>query len=147
MLRAYGDGTLFGEPYGEGPVRVIWLHGWGRRGEDFAAAANELARRGVASVALDLPGFGASPAPASPSGARGYAEMVAPVLREIGDAPFVLVGHSFGGTVASVIAADHPEIIRSLVLDRRAAAAHAVGVTVARAVSRGSLAARARPRE
>jgi len=116
VLRAYGDGTLFGEPYGEGPVRVIWLHGWGRRGEDFAAAANELARRGVASVALDLPGFGASPAPASPSGARGYAEMVAPVLREIGDGPFVLVGHSFGGTVASVIAADHPEIIRSLVL-------------------------------
>jgi len=116
VLRAYGDGTLFGEPYGEGPVRVIWLHGWARRGQDFAAAANELARRGVASVALDLPGFGASPAPSSAGGARRYAELVAPVVREIGDGPFVLVGHSFGGTVACVLAADHPELVRSLVL-------------------------------
>ncbi len=116
MLRAYGDGKLFGEPYGDGPVRVIWLHGWARRGQDFAAAANELARRGVASVALDLPGFGASPAPSAAGGARRYAELVVPVVREIGDGPFVLVGHSFGGTVACVVAADHPELVRSLVL-------------------------------
>jgi pimeloyl-ACP methyl ester carboxylesterase len=116
VLRAYGDGNLFGEHYGEGPVRVIWLHGWGRRGQDFAAAANDLARRGVASVALDLPGFGASPAPSSAGGARRYAELVLPAVQEIGDGPFVLVGHSFGGTVACVLAANHPELVRSLVL-------------------------------
>jgi pimeloyl-ACP methyl ester carboxylesterase len=116
VLRAYGDGNLFGEPYGRGPVRVIWLHGWARRGQDFAAAANELALRGVASVALDLPGFGSSPAPASAGGARLYAELVMPALREIGDGPFVLVGHSFGGTIACVVAAQHPEAVRSLVL-------------------------------
>ncbi len=116
MLRAYGDGNLFGEPYGRGPVRVIWLHGWARRGQDFAVAANELAQRGVASVALDLPGFGSSPPPASAGGARHYADLVMPALREIGDGPFVLVGHSFGGTVACVVAAQHPEVVRSLVL-------------------------------
>jgi len=59
---------------------------------------------GVASVALDLPGFGASTAPAVAGGARRYAELVMPALKEIGDGPFVLVGHSFGGTVACVIA-------------------------------------------
>ena len=116
VLRAYGDGTVFGEPFGVGPVRVIWLHGWGRRGQDFAAAASELARRGVASVALDLPGFGASPDPTAAGGARHYAELVLPSLVEVGDGPFVVVGHSFGGTVASVLAADHPEIVRALVL-------------------------------
>jgi pimeloyl-ACP methyl ester carboxylesterase len=116
VLRAYGDGTVFGEPFGVGPVRVIWLHGWGRRGQDFAAAASELARRGVASVALDLPGFGASPAPSFPGGARHYADLVMPTLAEVGEGPFVLVGHSFGGTVACVLAADHPEIVRALVL-------------------------------
>src|SRR5665213_2169248 len=99
VLRAYGDGNIFGEPYGQGPVRIIWLHGWARRGQDFAASATDLARRGVASVALDLPGFGASPTPDSPGGARRYAELVVPVLKAIGDGPFVLVGHSFGGTV------------------------------------------------
>ncbi|MGB8197705.1 MAG: alpha/beta hydrolase [Acidimicrobiales bacterium] len=116
MLRAYGDGTVFGEPFGVGPVRVIWLHGWGRRGQDFAVAASELARRGVASVALDLPGFGASPTPPHAGGARYYAELIEPVVREIGDGPFVLVGHSFGGTVACVLAASHPEMVRDLVL-------------------------------
>jgi len=116
VLRAYGDGTVFGEPFGRGPVQVIWLHGWARRGEDFAAAANELAHRGVASVALDLPGFGASPAPTSAGGARHYAELVMPALREIGDGPFVIVGHSFGGTVACVLAAQHPEVVRALIL-------------------------------
>jgi pimeloyl-ACP methyl ester carboxylesterase len=116
VLRAYGDGTLFGESYGEGPVRVIWLHGWGRRAQDFAAAANDVALNGIASVALDLPGFGSSPAPVTAGGARAYAQLVLPTLREIGDGPFVLVGHSFGGTVACVLAANHPELVRALVL-------------------------------
>jgi pimeloyl-ACP methyl ester carboxylesterase len=116
VLRAYGDGNIFGEPYGQGPVRIIWLHGWARRGQDFAASATVLARRGVASVALDLPGFGASPEPVSAGGARRYAELLLPALKEIGEGPFVLVGHSFGGTVACVIAANHPELVRALVL-------------------------------
>jgi pimeloyl-ACP methyl ester carboxylesterase len=116
VLRAYGDGNIFGEPYGNGPVQVIWLHGWARRGQDFSAAATNLAHRGVASVALDLPGFGASAAPVIAGGARHYAELVMPALKEIGDGPFVFVGHSFGGTVACVVAANHPEMVRSLVL-------------------------------
>ena len=84
MLQAYGDGTIFGTPYGEGPVRVLWLHGWARQGQDFAVAAGLLAEHGVASVALDLPGFGASPAPSTAVGARGYAELIVPVLVETG---------------------------------------------------------------
>jgi pimeloyl-ACP methyl ester carboxylesterase len=116
VLRAYGDGNIFGEPYGEGPVRVVWLHGWARRGQDFAVAASTLARRGTASVALDLPGFGASPPPVVAGGARHYAELMAPALRNISDEPFVLVGHSFGGTVACVFTAEHPEMVRALVL-------------------------------
>jgi pimeloyl-ACP methyl ester carboxylesterase len=116
VLRAYGDGTLFGEPYGEGPVRVIWLHGWARSAQDFAAAATQVALKGVASVALDLPGFGSSPVPTLAGGARMYADLLGPALREIGDGPFVLVGHSFGGTVACVLAANHPELVRALVL-------------------------------
>lgn len=116
MLRAYDDGKLFGEPFGDGPVRVVWLHGWGRRGQDFAGAATLLASANVASVALDLPGFGASPLPARAGGARHYADLVAPVIKEMGDGPFILVGHSFGGTVATVLAAREPAMVRAVVL-------------------------------
>ena len=115
MLKALGDGTLFGESFGEGPVRVIWLHGWARRGQDFAAAAHQLAGRGIASLAIDLPGFGASPAPARAGGARYYADLVAPAILEAGDG-LVLVGHSLGGRVAVVLAAAHPERFREVIL-------------------------------
>jgi len=116
VLRSYGDSKLFGESYGEGPVQVVWLHGWARRGDDFVLAASALAERGVASVTLDLPGFGASPLPDVAGGARHYAALIAPALREISSEPLVLVGHSFGGRVAVVVASTHPEVVRALVL-------------------------------
>ena len=116
MLRSYGDSNLFGESYGEGTARVVWLHGWARRADDFTVAAVTLAERGVASVALDLPGFGASPLPRVVGGARHYAELLLPTLAAIADEPLVVVGHSFGGTVATVVASTHPERVRALVL-------------------------------
>jgi pimeloyl-ACP methyl ester carboxylesterase len=115
VLRSLGP-DLFGETHGEGPVRVVWLHGWARRGDDFAPAAQELARRGVASATVDLPGFGASAAPVRVGGARVYAELITPSLETLVGGPVVLVGHSFGGTVATVIAANRPDLVRALVL-------------------------------
>ena len=116
MLIAYGNGTLFGESYGDGSVRVLWLHGWGRSSGDFREAATALADAGVASVALDLPGFGSSPLPTVAGGARHYAELVAPLLVELGPTPLVLVGHSFGGRIATVLAARYPERVSGVVL-------------------------------
>jgi pimeloyl-ACP methyl ester carboxylesterase len=116
VLRSYGDSRLFGEAYGTNEPRVVWLHGWARGAQDFKLAANALAERGIGSVALDLPGFGASPAPEVAGGARHYAQLILPALKEIADGPLVFVGHSFGGTVAAVIASEHPELVSSLVL-------------------------------
>lgn len=116
MLRSYGDSRLFGETYGENGPQVVWLHGWARDAQDFTLAANALAERGIASVALDLPGFGASPAPDVAGGARHYAALILPALREIANGPIVFVGHSFGGTVAVVVASENPELVSSLVL-------------------------------
>lgn len=100
-LRSVGDG-LFAEVHGTDAPAVVALHGWGRRGADFDRTLD-----GLDAVALDLPGFGASPAPSSATGARGYADLVEPVLRGLA-APPVLVGHSFGGRVAVVLAARTP---------------------------------------
>jgi pimeloyl-ACP methyl ester carboxylesterase len=116
VLRSYGDSRLFGETYGSSEIRVVWLHGWARSAQDFTLAANALAERGISSVALDLPGFGASPVPEAPGGARHYADLVLPSLREIAHEPLVLVGHSFGGRLAVVLAAEHPELVHSVVL-------------------------------
>jgi len=116
MLRAFDDGNLFGETFGEEPFRVVWLHGWARQGRDFASSAIGLAALGTSSVALDLPGFGSSPPPTVAGGARSYALMVLGAIREIAQEPVVLVGHSRGGPIATIIAANHPELVKSLVL-------------------------------
>ncbi|HKX74372.1 MAG TPA: alpha/beta hydrolase [Acidimicrobiia bacterium] len=108
-LRAFAAGALFGEAGGSGPPRVLALHGWARRHADFAGVL-----QGLDYLALDLPGFGASPPPAGAMGAREYAELVEPVLSEMGPNP-VIVGHSFGGRVGLVLASRHRQV-RGLVL-------------------------------
>ena len=109
-LRALADGALFAEAYGDGSPRVLALHGWGRRGNDFAASLAEFD-----ALAIDLPGFGATPAPSEVLGAEGYAGLVAPVLDTF-ESPPVVVGHSFGGRIAVCLAAAHPDRVASLVI-------------------------------
>ena len=109
-LRALADGALFAEAYGDGPPRVLALHGWGRRGSDFAPSI-----AGFDALAVDLPGFGATPPPQEVLGAEGYARLVAPVLDAF-DTPPVVVGHSFGGRIAVCLAAAHPDRTGSLII-------------------------------
>jgi pimeloyl-ACP methyl ester carboxylesterase len=109
-LRSFLDGALFAEVYGGGTPNVLALHGWGRRGRDFAAVLD-----GLTGMAPDLPGFGASPVPDEVIGADAYADIVTGILDSF-DRPPVLVGHSFGGRVAVCLAAKHPDRVGPLVL-------------------------------
>jgi len=118
VLRSFLDGAAFGASSGDGPARALLLHGWRRTHADFDVAAEGLAGAGVASVALDLPGFGATPAPPAPLGARGYADVLGPLLGDLAAqaGPVVLVGHSFGGRVATCLAARRPDDVAAMVL-------------------------------
>jgi pimeloyl-ACP methyl ester carboxylesterase len=89
---------------------VLALHGWRRERGDFRNVLE-----GLDAVAIDLPGFGASPPPPEAWGASDYAARVATVLREMAD-PVVVVGHSFGGRVAVHLAASHPARVAGVVL-------------------------------
>ncbi len=109
-LRALADGALFAEAYGTGTPRVLALHGWGRRGNDFARSLADFD-----ALAVDLPGFGATPPPAEVLGAEGYAALVSPVL-DLFDQPPVILGHSFGGRIAVCLAAAHPDRVGPVVL-------------------------------
>jgi pimeloyl-ACP methyl ester carboxylesterase len=110
MLKSFAAGTIFGESYGDGPPQILALHGWARDRQDFREVLV-----GLDAVAIDLPGFGASPHPSEPLGAGGYAELLIPVLDDFGEA-VVLVGHSFGGRVAVHLALLRPARVRRLVL-------------------------------
>jgi pimeloyl-ACP methyl ester carboxylesterase len=110
LLKSFCGGRLFAEGIGTGPAEVVGLHGWARTREDLIGLL-----RGFNAVAFDLPGFGASPEPATAWGSMQYAELVAEALTTLGK-PQVVLGHSFGGRVAVKLAAGWPDLVSGLVL-------------------------------
>ena len=115
VLRSFADGRLFGSVTGSEAPRILALHGWARSHRDFDAVIAPVGDAPLPAIALDLPGFGASPPPPEAWGAAAYAEALGPVLGEMAS-PAVLLGHSFGGRVALHLAVQRPDMVSALVL-------------------------------
>jgi len=117
MLRSFARGDLFGEIWGTSPPKVLALHGWRRDHSDFAGVIGPGSKYGPSpSLAIDLPGFGASPVPPDAWGSGEYASLVAQMLDEVAAGPVVVLGHSFGARVAVHLAASRPDLVRALVI-------------------------------
>lgn len=100
---------------GDGPVQIIWAHGWGQNGEAFAPLAQSFA--GMATnYLIDFPGFGQSAPPPEAWGTRDYANDTAAWLKTLPAAPRIWVGHSFGCRVGIQIAANYPYMFDRMVL-------------------------------
>jgi pimeloyl-ACP methyl ester carboxylesterase len=83
---------------------------------DSAAGWHEMAERlPHRCVAFDLPGFGVSDQPTRPR-ISAYADDLAAAIDALGIGPFVLVGHSLGGAVATALAERVPDRVSALVL-------------------------------
>lgn len=98
-------------PLASGPALVVLVHGAWHGGWCWASLQAELDRRGVPSLAVDLPGHGASPAELT--GLHGDAHSVTATLDHLAahDAgPVVLVGHSYGGAVITQAAAGRTDV-------------------------------------
>ena len=87
---------------GEGPV-VVFLHGLAGCWQNWLENIPDLARDHRV-IALDLPGFGASPMPAQPISMPGYARMLDELFVTLGVDSATLVGSSMGGFVAAEFA-------------------------------------------
>ena len=102
-------------PNDDAPVMVL-LHGLqdcARSWDTFAAAM----RSGYRVIALDHRGHGDS-AHAAPDayGFRDYIADLDALIAHLDLQDFILMGHSAGGRYAFVFAAEHPELVRSLVV-------------------------------
>ena len=129
MLKSLAGGAFFGEVWGTGGPEVLVLHGWARTHGDFAKVVGPGSPGGsLATLAPDLPGFGATPSPPTPWGAADYASALIPLLEGVLDdeahgaeergrpKPVVVLGHSRGGCIAVALAAARPDLVRALVL-------------------------------
>jgi len=64
---------------------------------------------------IDLPGFGRTPYHHNPSVIEGYVESVTAMITQL-NRPVILVGHSFGGLIASKVMEQMPSLIKQLIL-------------------------------
>ena len=98
---------------GDGPL-VLLLHGFPEFWWTWRSQLAALARAGFRAVAADLRGYGASDKPP-----RGYdlvtaASDAAGLVRALGEANAVVVGHDWGGLIAWTMGTYYPKVVRRL---------------------------------
>ncbi len=94
---------------------AVLLHGIGGGREGWASTGPALAAAGFTVLAVDLPGYGHSPALAEPS-IDAFADAVRRLVEAAAQGPALVVGHSLGGMVAQALAAIAPGAVGALVL-------------------------------
>jgi pimeloyl-ACP methyl ester carboxylesterase len=117
LLLDPGGRALAARRFGtRGGLPVLALHGWLDNANSFAPLAAALPELDL--VALDLPGHGHSAhrPPGSWYHYIDYLDDALAALDELGWERAVLLGHSLGGAVASVLAAARPQRVRRLLL-------------------------------
>lgn len=105
--------ALHQRQWGKG-APVIALHPLGLDSSGFAGVGRALARRGMRTIAVDLPGFGRTPAPEGRLSLDVLARPVIEIARSLETRPTVL-GVSLGGRVALEAALLAPEAFRAVV--------------------------------
>jgi len=109
-VKAWAYGPVDGIP-------VLALHGWLDNGNSFVPLARRLDSK-FRLVAVDLPGHGCSDH-RNEGASYAFVDWVAPVIG-IADAlgwdSFVMMGHSMGAGIATLVAGTFPKRVRSLVL-------------------------------
>lgn len=95
---------------------VLALHGWGANLQTFWPIAQQLAPRGYTVHLLDLPGFGETARPPEPWSVADYMRFVLGYLDANALDRVDLLAHSFGGRISLMLAAEHPDRVRKMVL-------------------------------
>ena len=100
------------------PIDVVFVHANGFNAQTYRALLSPLAA-GLRILAIDQRGHGATTLPAEPEGRRSWRDLrddLVGLLDALGGPPVVLAGHSMGGTVSLLAAAERPERVKGLVL-------------------------------
>ena len=95
-------------------------HGWGASIDALQPLAHRLSRLGYQCLMLDLPGFGASDEPRQAFTIQDYATFCIDYLNQHDLASVNYFGHSLGGRIGLILAAEHPRRISKMTLSNSA---------------------------
>jgi pimeloyl-ACP methyl ester carboxylesterase/CRP-like cAMP-binding protein len=94
---------------------ALLIHGWSSSWYAMSPLIKLLGQR-FRAIAIDLPGYGASPPLPERVTIPAYADILANFVERVTDGPVVLVGHSMGGMTSLTMALRHPEVVERMVL-------------------------------
>lgn len=114
MQKVIDGGLVNYEVVGRGKKNLLILHGWKGQVGDWMEVARRLGERYKVYL-LDLPGFGASMRPKEDWGIYEYFEFTRKFLQELNIKKWIVLGHSFGGRIAILLAA-RTNLVEKLIL-------------------------------
>jgi len=110
------DGTQIAyRVVGQGAKTIVFVHGWMVSAAVFDPLVESLSALDTRLVLPDMRGAGDS-ASASDYSMLAYAEDIKAVIEAVGAEDVALIGHSMGGQIAQIVAAQLPDVVSQLVL-------------------------------
>ena len=103
--KVFGSGTPF-----------LILHGWNSNSDRWVEVAEIVSQKGYKVIIPDLPGFGTSEPLPLPWNTNKYIDWIEKFVKEINLEEYFLLGHSFGGALASKMAVKHNQDVKKLFL-------------------------------
>lgn len=101
--------------FGEKETPIVFIHGWEQDSCSFTPLVPFLFKKHRLFL-MELPGFGKSDLPQTINSSEDYAQMVENWLLKEKITPVILVGHSYGGKIATLVAFHNPKIVSNLIL-------------------------------
>jgi pimeloyl-ACP methyl ester carboxylesterase len=113
-------GQIAGLEFGptDRPIDIVFVHANGFNAQTYRTLLSPLAAS-LRILAIDQRGHGETTLPAEPEGRRSWRDLrddLIGLLDALDGPPVVLAGHSMGGTVSLLTAAERPERVKDLLL-------------------------------
>jgi pimeloyl-ACP methyl ester carboxylesterase len=102
--------------FGNGKKTLLVLPGWKRPASEWLAVSKNLSEE-YKIILLDLPGFGVSALPKNTFGVYEYADFVKKFLDKLKIEKCTILGHSFGGRLGIVLAAEDKIVDKLILID------------------------------
>lgn len=98
----------------QAPVALL-IHGWSSSWYTWTPLMPILSRR-FHCIAVDLPGYGRSPALLQRPTIARYTDLIAGLIQQVSERAVLILGHSMGGQIAMTIALRYPMLLERMVL-------------------------------